>query len=49
MEKEENNSINVFKSLKITQDQQDWLKKHPEINFSALVREAIDDYMKRLK
>lgn len=37
------------RSARITTEQDEWLSKHPEIVFSALVREAIETRMKREK
>ena len=36
----------ITKSATITRKQNDWLDKNPSINFSGLVREAIDARMK---
>ena len=34
-------------TIAITDEQAAWLEKHPKINLSGLVREAIDEEMKK--
>ncbi len=42
----------IMKSLKgrgvtITEEQAEWLEKHPEINLSGLLRKTLDELMKK--
>ena len=39
----------IQKSCQIDEEQQEWLKEHPEINFSALVRQAIERKQKEME
>lgn len=36
----------VRKTITIRADQAQWVKEHPELNFSALVQRAVDEYLK---
>lgn len=40
-------SVNrIQKSISMTKDQHEWLRRHPEINASGLLQNAIDDLRK---
>lgn len=41
--------LQKHRTVTVTDEHDDWLVKHPEINFSGFIRVRLDEYIERVK